>query len=319
MHVSKVSDLPHPVAAAKAHWLVASHWTGFTPVSGAPAAASRCQATIERQLAGGYLLEYITRDFGDPNPGHEADPAFLEEKRKHAEAAGRLVAVHRLLSTAHALRTIVGEAEFERIQDRWAQGGKRHRWSVAFPLVESYTIPTKPFAREVFGRAAMQRLFGHPSAILRPLSDDDRRMITDLPLSPQVTANAWIGIRSEIVAAEGSDIAGAFIREMDRDLGISAVEGFTDEQWTRIRRRAAWLAQKFARRRRDAGTLRCDRCGFDPVERLSGTAIKPRSVLDVHHRCPLEEGRRVTTLADLELLCPTCHRIEHLRRSSAAG
>lgn len=319
MPVTRVADLPGPVTAAKAHWLIASHWTGFTPVSGAPAAVSRCQAVIGRQLAGGYLLEYITRDFGDPNPGHEADPAFLGEKREHAASAGCLVAVHRLLSTAHALRTIVGDSDFERIQDRWAQGGKRHRWSVAFPIVESYIIPTKPLAREVFSRDAVQRLFGYPSATLRPLNDDDRRTIADLPLTRQDTVNAWIGIQSEIVAAEGSHIAGAFIRGMDLDLGASAVEGFTDEQWTQIRRRAAWLAQKFARRRREEGTLRCDRCGFDPVERLSGTAIEPRSVLDVHHRCPLEEGGRVTTYADLELLCPTCHRIEHLRRSSDVG
>ncbi|MGH1574136.1 HNH endonuclease [Methylobacterium sp. P31] len=33
----------------------------------------------------------------------------------------------------------------------------------------------------------------------------------------------------------------------------------------------------------------------------------------MHHLNPLEEGKRRTGFKDLALLCPTCHRIAHLR------
>jgi hypothetical protein len=39
--------------------------------------------------------------------------------------------------------------------------------------------------------------------------------------------------------------------------------------------------------------------------------VRPRSLLDVHHRHPLYEGSRVTTFADFALLRPTGHRFEH--------
>src|SRR5438045_1293540 len=86
----------------------------------------------------------------------------------------------------------------------------------------------------------------------------------------------------------------------------------TEDRWAKVRRRAAWLANRFVNERRNSGTLRCDHCTFDPIDRLAGTAISLRSALDVHHRHPLEEGKRRTTLSDFALLCPTCHRIEHL-------
>ena len=146
MPVSRIADLPLPVMAAKADWLVASHWIGFTPASDAPEAPSRCQATIHGQFAGGYVVEYITRTFGSPNAGFESDPAYLSERAAHAAVAGRLVAVHRLRPTSRPLRTILGDGDYERMQDMWAEDGKRRRWSVAFPIVESYEITTRPYA-----------------------------------------------------------------------------------------------------------------------------------------------------------------------------
>lgn len=166
-------------------------------------------------------------------------------------------------------------------------------------------------ARDVLGPGAMQRLFAHPSATLRPLDDDERRAIASLALRPRPTSNAWIGIQADIAAAERSEIEARISRHIDAELGETAVEGMTVEQWAKVRRRAAWLAQTFIQQRQKAKTLRCDECGFDPVARINGAAIKPRSLLDVHHLHPLEEGHRVTTLADFKLLCPTCHRLEH--------
>lgn len=95
MSVSRIADLPDPVNAAKADWLVASHWIGFTPVSDAPDAVSQCPATIASQVEGGYVLEHITHNFGTPDAGFETSPDYLLERRAHGEVAGRLVAVLR--------------------------------------------------------------------------------------------------------------------------------------------------------------------------------------------------------------------------------
>jgi hypothetical protein len=113
MSVSSVGDLAAPVTAAKADWLVATHWIGFTPSSDGPGALPQCQATVAAQAANGYVLEYITQKFGMPNAGHETDPQYLTERAAHAEFAGRLVAVHRLRPTARPLRAVLGDADFE--------------------------------------------------------------------------------------------------------------------------------------------------------------------------------------------------------------
>lgn len=55
-----IHDLPNPVTAAKADWLVADHWVGFTPSEGSTAARAQCQSTIAKQFGNGYVLEYIT-------------------------------------------------------------------------------------------------------------------------------------------------------------------------------------------------------------------------------------------------------------------
>ena len=151
---------------------------------------AQCQATIAGQFGTGYVIEYITVGFGKPNAGFEKDADYLAQRAAHKEVAGRLVAVHRLRPTARRLQQILGDSDFERMQDMWAEDGKRRRWSVAFPIVESYDIPTKPLARDIFDSGAMQRIFTHPSATLRPLNESERRTISDLPLLPRTTLNA---------------------------------------------------------------------------------------------------------------------------------
>jgi 5-methylcytosine-specific restriction protein A len=312
MPVSRISDLADPITTAKVDWLPATSWMGFTPPSDAPGAFAKCQSTINRQIGKGLVIEYITLTFPDPNPGHETDPDYLAEKEVHHAAAGRLVSVHRLRPSARSLRTIIGDGEYERLQDRWAEDGKRRRWSVAFPIVESYDIPATPRANKVFTVGLMRRLFAHPSGTLRQLNDLARGVISDLPLKPRPAVNAWIAIEDEIAIAERSPLPEDVVRLINEDLTDTALEGMPEDRRAKVRRRAAWLANRFVVERRNAGNLRCDRCPFNPMIQLAGSAIKPRSVLDVHHRRPLEEGVRRTTLADFELLCPTCHRIEHL-------
>jgi 5-methylcytosine-specific restriction protein A len=250
----------------------------------------------------------------------QKDPDYLAQRAALKEVAGRLVAVHRLRATARQLRQIVGDADFEQMQDMWAEERKRRRWSVAFPIVESYDIPTKPYARDVFDGEAMQRLFTHPSATLRPLNESERLAIADRQLRPRTTLNALIGIEDDIAAAERSEIDGKVSREIDTDLKSSAMEGMTEEQRRKVRLRAAWLANRFVIHRQKTGRLTCDRCSFDPRTLIDGSPVRARSLMDVHHANPMDEGRRVTTFADFAMLCPTCHRFEHaLLRATAAG
>lgn len=308
----RIRDLSNVVTAAKADWLPGTTWLGFTPPSSEPHAVAQCEATICRQMKDGYVLEYVTHSIDLPNQGFDDDPEYLEVTKEHPKLAGCLIAVHRLRPTMRPLREVLGENEFEHLQDMWAQEGKRRRWSVAFPIVESFEIQGKPQAKEVLGSVAYERLFRHSSGTLRPLNDDERRLIADLVIVPTTAMNAWIAIEDEIRMAEASAIPDALLRNINRDLSASAMEGATEERKAKIRRRAAWLANRFAIERRKAGTLFCDKCSFDPTEYVVGTSIKPRSLLDVHHLHPLDEGKRRTWLKDFALLCPTCHRFEHL-------
>jgi 5-methylcytosine-specific restriction protein A len=120
-----------------------------------------------------------------------------------------------------------------------------------------------------------------------------------------------VGIEDEAAMAAGSQISKKTQRDIERDLAASAMEGLTEEQRSKVRVRAAWLGDRFLRERRRAGTLVCDACDFDPAIRVAGTGIQPRSLLDIHHRDPLAEGKRYTTVLDFQLPCPTCHRFEH--------
>jgi 5-methylcytosine-specific restriction protein A len=307
----KIHELAAPITASKSDWLAGTNWIGFTPTDGDLASRNKCQSTIRRQFGAGYIIEYITEKFGDPNPGFENDPQYLQEREAHKAVAGRFIAVHKLRTTSRALETILGPEEFKRLQDMWAQGGHRHRWSVAFPIVESYRIVGRPHAKEVLGETAYRRLFAHSSATLRPLNDNERRAIAGLEIEQIPAKNSWIAIEDEILLAERSEIDPRVLRAIEFDLRGVALEGMTTDRWTKVRLRAAWIAQEFVKKRQREGTLFCDDCGFDPTKRTDLKLVRARSLLDVHHKKPLEEGRRRTTVEDFGLLCPTCHRIEH--------
>src|SRR5204863_8882556 len=114
MAISRIADLPDPIASAKADWLTNTTWMGFTPSSDAPDAFPKCQSTVNRQVNNGLVIEYVTRDFPAPNPGHQTDPEYLTEKQAHSALAGRLVGVHRLRPTARNLRTSLADKDYGR-------------------------------------------------------------------------------------------------------------------------------------------------------------------------------------------------------------
>ncbi len=306
----RVKNLSAPVTASKSDWQAATRWIGFTPSDEGLNAHNQYQSAVQRQFGQGYVLEYITKTISKPNPGFETTPEYQEVRRHHAEKAGRLIAVHRLRTTSRRLEQILGDEAFGHLQDMWA-GGRRCRWSVAFPIVESYEIDGAPFADAIFSPTDYASLYQHPSALLRELNDRQREAIAELELRPVKAENAWIGIEDEFPLAEGSEIDPRTMEVITRDLSDRALEGHSEERRAKLRLRAAWLADKFALERQRSRQLSCDRCKFDPATRPDLNGIRPRSLFDVHHNNPLDEGIRYTTLADFSLLCPTCHRVEH--------
>ncbi len=307
----KIRDLPAPITASKADWLPGTTWLGFTPTNGDLSSCNKCQSTIQRQFGSGYVIEYVTESFEKPNDGFEDDPKYIADREAHKERAGRLIAVHKLRTTSRELETVIGTEEFKSMQDMWAQDGKRFRWSVAFPIVQSFKIIDARKAKEILGPETYARLYAHSSATLRPLKEEERALVSELEIEPVDSKNAWIGIEDEFPMAERSQINPDTERAINRDL--AALEGMEEERLAKVKRRAAWIADRFIRERRRAGALICDDCTFDPSALASELRVKPRGFLDVHHKSPFDEGIRYTTTADFALLCPTCHRVEHVR------
>jgi 5-methylcytosine-specific restriction protein A len=287
----------------------------FTPADGSTNARAACTSAVNRQARNGYILDYVTRAIDKPNPGFEDSLEYRHDQEQHDPVAGRLIAVHRLRpGTGRSQREIIGDAAFERLQDMWARDGNRVRWSVAFPIVETYEIEDPPYAIDVLGADSYRRLFAHPATLLRPLNDGERTKLADLMIKPRPATNAWIAIEDEVRFAlqDEKKIPPAIRRSIEIDL-TGAMEGFSEERRVMIRMRAAWQAYKYVLARQTAGRLICDDCDFNPAVRIAGRAIRPRSLLDVHHREPLAEGIRYTASTDayFTLLCPTCHRLEH--------
>jgi 5-methylcytosine-specific restriction protein A len=117
----------------------------------------------------------------------------------------------------------LGDDEFTRLQDMWAQGKKRWRWSVAFPIIETFEIIGKPRATDVFDPTSYRRLFAHSSATLRRLNENERSQIGNLEIRRTHAVNAWIAIEDEMAAVESSPINARTLRLMEQDLELSAL------------------------------------------------------------------------------------------------
>lgn len=313
-----------PVKAAKTDWLPNDRSFEFTPFDGSLRAKAACESAVSRQARDGYIIEYISKSIEKPNPPFDTEPDYLEELQVHERCKGQLLAVHRIQHSSRSQRAIIGDAAFEKLQDKWARDGKRYRFSVAFPIVESFDIEDPPQAESVLGQVTYRRLFAHPGGLLRAFTEEDRAKLAELRLIPREAINLWIAIENDAQIAARKPISKKLQQDIDRDLAlVSAMEGLTVEQKTKVRLRAAGLAYDFVKARERAGKLTCDDCNFDPTLRVSNTGVRPRSLLDVHHRQPLAEGKRLTqaTGGFFQLLCPTCHRLTHalMRLSSAEG
>jgi 5-methylcytosine-specific restriction protein A len=285
----QISELSAPVTAAKAHWVAGEGSLSFTPTDLSTNSMARCASAVVRQARNGYIPDYVTRQIETPNEGYENDPEYLRALEEHEPIGGKLIGVHRLRpGNGRSLRQIMGDAEYEKLQDMWARGGNR-RWAVAFPIVETFDIPDQPVASEIFGRDSYLQLFAHPANLLRPLTDDERAKLAELTITPRPAINAWIAIEDETAIAMRDEpaIPRNIKRNIEIDLSHGALEGLSEERRVKVRTRAAWNAWKFVRERQHAGRLTCDDCGFNPKDRIAGGNIRPRSLLDVHHGGPL--------------------------------
>jgi len=308
----KISDLPKPVTAAKVDWLPGTTWLGFSPQGKGPNDKALCERTIQKLFNGGFVLERVASAFGAPNASFATDPRILADREHHAKFADGLIPFHKLRMTCLPLETVIGKDEFEWLQDAWAKPNVRNRWSVAFPIVQRFGIVGAPKARVVFSPDVWTRLFHTQNAGLRRLDDEAQGQVADLEIRELDAPNFCIAVEREIYAAERSDVSDENLAEMKRDLS-EALEGETAERKAKLILRAAKLADDFAKWRAKQGTLHCDDCKFDPATRPDLAGIKPRSCLDIHHKNPSAEGKGLTTRDDLAMLCPTCHRIEHIR------
>ncbi|MCY1320388.1 hypothetical protein D9M68_316730 [compost metagenome] len=314
----KIRDLALPVTATKADWLPGTTWLGFTPTGTGGDAEAKCESTVNRQIAGGLVLERVAQKMEDPRPGHENDPVVLRDRETHQRLADRLVAIHELRPSSRPLADIIGKAEFEHLQDVWSEPNKRKRWSVAFPIVRTWEILGKPTAHSVLSADVFLSTYQTQSSTLRLVSDQMRQEIADLEINEVPARNAWIAIEDEVSIAAKSNVADKFLTDVGNDLR-SALEGESEERKVKIKRRAAWVAQKFWLSRQKAKAIWCDGCSFDPSIDPSLKDLPRRSLFDVHHKDPIAEGVRRTTPEDFALLCPRCHRIEHVRLRIAAA
>lgn len=96
------------------------------------------------------------------------------------------------------------------------------------------------------------------------------------------------------------------------DFGPSASEGRTKVRAHRRRERSRYLvAKKLDEFRRLHGSLHCEVCGLPEHGRYPATLAA--RAFEVHHTMPLATAitPRRTTLADLAVVCASCHRVIH--------
>ena len=309
----KVRDLERPVKVAKVDWLPGTTWLGFSPQGNGSEARQKCESSINRQIGGGLVLEKVTKGFGAPNRAFRDDPRIAEERELHRQLSDRLTAIHQVISVHRYLRDFVGDKEFDWLQDVW-DDGDRKRWSVSFPIIRTWKFVDKPLAHQVLPEKDYRRL-GTQTASLHRLSDEAIEALAVLELHEPIEPNPELLTEMDDLFAEATEIS-----DLDRLNLLYDLEGSRHDLSVKARRRSAMLVRSFINERRASGKLQCDKCSFDPSATHLVPASMARSCLDVHHRVPLSGGERLTTIDDLELLCPTCHRIVHLtegRKDSA--
>lgn len=170
------------------------------------------------------------------------------------------------------------------------------RWPVATALLDVY---------EVVGQPRLVDDLGLP----------DRTILAnafDLVVRPEgKTAALWEALKGRSLRLVDLPPLANF-REPDRVVQVSSMlpvrvgaeEGARISKDVQLYERNSALSKEARRLNREAhgGALACEACGF--TDEMDG-------MFDVHHLVPLMFGLRETTVSDLVVLCPLCHRWAH--------
>ena len=249
------------------------------------------------------------RDFGKPPGRHagnstkrlrfEFGPGKLVQQMK----LRRVVKASKRLSNSHQRK--VSSSDIHAAVLALAQGRDAHNFANSrdYDLVTPGGLRFPP--KKVFG-LALERALGieaFPTHFSAGWSQPSFELLE--------AAGYTIVPKGEPVAGDKAAAPGSPPLPSDDD-DRRWVEGHPKRVAHLRRERAPGLARdKKAAVLRATGKLACEECGFEPAER-HGPAFLDAG-LDVHHKVPLAKlppGTK-TALADLALLCATCHRIEH--------
>jgi len=136
------------------------------------------------------------------------------------------------------------------------------------------------------------------------VSSLDRAIWQEFGKAPELVQRLVDAIGAEVT---GGEVDEAAVAAVDDDEEFA--EGRVLTAMHRRRERNTKLRGRLLSKRQEAGTLRCDCCGDGPKLLPIDLAL---AGFEAHHVTPLAESTRsATRLADLALLCATCHRLIH--------
>jgi 5-methylcytosine-specific restriction enzyme A len=285
-------------------------WIGFTPRKDDLSSRTSLQNTIMKQVGNGYVLEYVR--LTEPKVNAGGRPLIEQERDQWERAKGALTAAYRITGDAEHTRDMLGTKEYDDIQDRWDEHGDRRRWSVAFFITEAWSIVGWPKARDILGPNVAHDKCEQMSGYIKPLDDEDRAKLEYLEITPVSLPADGLAARYYLRRAQQDNL-----REHGNESALLpsdcplyedffAIEGLSKEARIRLTLRDRHLVREL----KDRWPLKCSACNYDPAER-GATKKKAMAILEAHHKLPLQAGERLSTLADLVLLCPTCHQEVH--------
>ena len=173
----------------------------------------------------------------------------------------------------------------------------RFRWPIGVPLLRAWLAsPPVPFVDIIGGP---HRRFG---------SSDGNRVVPLDELIPGLGA-ALMSVALQEAVLDRPRPLPPYLAKLEVKWREGALRSRTRQEPVRNRATVdAALAANLARN----GAYRCEECGYEPAMDAKVRTGAERGMLDVHHLAGIASGERETKLCDVIVLCPLCHRREHL-------
>ncbi|MCX7364703.1 MAG: HNH endonuclease [Alphaproteobacteria bacterium] len=172
------------------------------------------------------------------------------------------------------------------------------RWPYSIFLRSVWTVSGWPRVVEELGLPDRSILTGSMDGIIRPEGIDDLwERLRERDLMP-----GYLPVVPNFVDGDKVVVASTFLPKPI----LSAEEGKIRFKVAREAERDPALAKEAKRlnAERNDGRCTCEAC------RLSANSM---ALFDAHHISPIHAGARKTAVSELAVLCPTCHRIAHVR------